>query len=117
MQENQDNRSVNNDEIEIDLAELFGELKKNWKLIVSTTVAFATAAAVYSFCIAKPVYQYNAMIRIPANIVNQEYAINTCLALLKADGIASVKNKGRTSLLNLSFDAYSPAEAKAAADG
>ena len=90
MQETQDNRNTHlatNDEIEIDLAELFGELKKNWKLIVSTTVAFATAAAVYSFCISKPVYQYNAMIRIPANIGNHGYTINTCLELLKNDGV------------------------------
>ena len=56
MQENQDNRPVNNDEIEIDLVELFAELKKNWKLIAGTTVAFAAAATIYSFCIAKPVY-------------------------------------------------------------
>ena len=55
MQENQDNRLVNNDEIEIDLVEIFGELKRNWKLIASTTVAFTAAAAIYSFCIAKPV--------------------------------------------------------------
>ena len=58
MQENQDNRNTHlatNDEIEIDLVELFGELKRNWKLIASTTVSFAAAAAIYSFCIAKPV--------------------------------------------------------------
>ena len=116
MQENQDNRSVNNDEIEIDLVELFGELKKNWKLIVGTTVAFTAAAAIYSFCIAKPVYQYNAMIRIPANIINHEFTVNTCLELLKNDGVASVKNARRTSLLSLSFDAYSPADAKAVAE-
>ena len=116
MQENQDNRSVNNDEIEIDLVELFGELKKNWKLIVGTTVAFAAAAAIYSFCIAKPVYQYNAMIRIPANIINHEFTVNTCLELLTNDGVASVKNARRTSLISLSFDAYSPADAKAVAE-
>ena len=45
-----DIQNHNNDEIEIDLVELFGELKKNWKLIAGTTVAFAAAAAVYSFC-------------------------------------------------------------------
>ena len=112
----QDNRPVNNDEVEIDLVELFGELKKNWKLIAGTTVAFAAAAAIYSFCIAKPVYQYNAMIRIPANIINHEFTVNTCLELLKNDGVASVKNARRTSLLSLSFDAYSPADAKAVAE-
>ena len=116
MQENQDNRLVNNDEIEIDLVELFGELKKNWKLIAGTTVAFAAAAAIYSLCIAKPIYRYNAVIRIPANIINHEFTVNTCLELLKNDGVASVKNARRTSLLSLSFDAYSPADAKAVAE-
>ena len=111
-----DIQNHNNDEIEIDLVELFGELKKNWKLIAGTTVAFAAAAAIYSFCIAKPVYQYNAMIRIPANIINHEFTVNTCLELLKNDGVASVKNARRTSLLSLSFDAYSPADAKAVAE-
>ena len=119
MQDNQYNRNTHlatNDEIEIDLAELFGELKKNWKLIVSTTVAFATAAAVYSLCIAKPVYQYNAMIRIPANIGNHGYTINTCLELLKNDGVASVTNLRSTSLLKLTFSSNTPQDAKKAAD-
>lgn len=116
MQENQDNRLVNNDEIEVDLVEIFGELKKNWKLIVGTTVAFAAASAIYSFCIAKPVYRYNAVIRIPANIINHEFTVNTCLELLKNDGVSSVKNARKTSLLSLSFDAYSPADAKAVAE-
>ena len=111
-----DIQNHNNDEIEIDLVELFGELKKNWKLIAGTTVAFAAAAAIYSFCIAKPVYQYNAMIRIPANIINHEFTVNTCLELLKNDGVASVKNARRTSLISLSFDAYSSADAKAVAE-
>lgn len=111
-----DIQNHNNDEIEIDLVELFGELKKNWKLIAGTTVAFAAAAAIYSFCIAKPVYQYNAMIRIPANIVNHSFAINTCTELLKTDGVASVTNPRNTSLLKLSFSANSPQDAKKAAD-
>ena len=112
----QDNRLVNNDEIEIDLVELFGELKKNIKFIGGVTILFATVVAVYSFYIAKPVYRYNAMIRIPANIINHEFTVNTCLELLKNDGVASVKNARRTSLLSLSFDAYSPADAKAVAE-
>lgn len=116
MQENQDNRPVNNDEIEIDLVELFAELKKNWKLIVGTTVAFAAAAAIYSFCIAKPVYQYNAMIRIPANIINHGYAVNTSLEILKNDGVSNVTNIRNTSLLKLSFSGFSPEEAKILAD-
>ena len=116
MQENQDNRSVNNDEIEIDLVEVFGELKKNIKFIGGVTLLFIIVASIYSFCIAKPVYRYNAVIRIPANIINHEFTVNTCLELLKNDGVASVKNARRTSLLSLSFDAYSPADAKAVAE-
>lgn len=116
MQENQDNRLVNNDEIEIDLVELFGELKKNIKFIGGVTLLFIIVSSIYSFCIAKPVYRYNAVIRIPANIINHEFTVNTCLELLKNDGVASVKNARRTSLLSLSFDAYSPADAKAVAE-
>ena len=116
MQENQDNRLVNNDEIEIDLVELFGELKKNIKFIGRVTLLFIIVASLYSFCIAKPVYRYNAVIRIPANIINHEFTVNTCLELLKNDGVASVKNSRKTSLLSLSFDAYSPADAKAVAE-
>lgn len=58
----------NNDEIEIDLRELWQELKKNFSLIAGVTVTFVVAAAVYSFMIAKPVYEYNAMIRIPNGV-------------------------------------------------
>ena len=116
MQENQDNRPVNNDEIEIDLVELFAELKKNWKFIIGTTVAFAAAAAIYSFCIVKPVYQYNAMIRIPANIINHGYAVNTSFEILKNDGVANVTNIRGTSLLKLSFTGFSSEEAKSLAE-
>lgn len=112
----QENRPVNKDEIEVDLVELFTELKKNWKLITGTIVTFATVAAIYSFCIAKPVYQYNAMIRIPANIINHGYAINTCMELLRNDGVASLTNPRSTSLLKLTFSANSPQDAKKAAD-
>lgn len=112
----QENRPVNKDEIEVDLVELFTELKKNWKLITGTTVTFATVAAIYSFCIAKPVYQYNAMIRIPANIINHGYVINTCMELLRNDGVASLTNPRSTSLLKLTFSANSPQDAKKAAD-
>ena len=64
----QENRPVENDEIEIDLVELYGELKKNAKLIVGTTMAFIVAAAIYCFMIAKPVYEYTALISFPCNI-------------------------------------------------
>lgn len=112
----QENRPVNKDEIEVDLVELFTELKKNWKLITGTTVTFATVAAIYSFCIAKPVYQYNAMIRIPTNIVNHSYTVNTSLEILKTDSIANVINLRSTSILKLSFTGFSPEEAKNLAD-
>ena len=64
----QENRPVDNDEIEIDLVELFGELKRNVKLIVGTTLAFIVAAAIYCFMIAKPVYEYTALISVPSNV-------------------------------------------------
>ena len=64
----QENRPVDNDEIEIDLVELFGELKKNVKLIAGTTLAFIVAAAIYCFMIAKPVYEYTALISVPSNV-------------------------------------------------
>lgn len=64
----QENRPVDNDEIEIDLVELFGELKRNVKLIAGTTLAFIVAAAIYCFMIAKPVYEYTALISFPSNV-------------------------------------------------
>lgn len=112
----QDNRPMNNDEIEIDLVELFAELKKKCRLIAGTTVAFAAAAAIYSFCIAKPVYQYDVLIRIPAIGKNHMYVINTCIEILKNDVVATVSNPRGTSLLKLSFSANSPNMAKQNAD-
>lgn len=112
----QDNRPMNNDEIEIDLVELFVELKKKWRLIAGTTLAFAAAAAFYSFCIAKPVYQYNALIRIPTVGLNHGYVINTCLELLKNDSAASVTDIRNTSLIKLSFNATTSDEAKKMAE-
>ena len=98
-----DIQNHNNAEIEIDLVELFGELKKNIKFIGGVTLLFIIVASLYSFCIAKPVYRYNAVIRIPANIINHEFTVNTCLELLKNDCVASVKNARRTSLISLSL--------------
>lgn len=112
----QDNRPINNDEVEIDLVELFGELKKNIKFIGGVTLLFIIVASIYSFFIAKPVYQYNAMIRIPANIINHGYAVNTSLEILKNDGVSNVTNIRNTSLLKLSFSGFSPEEAKILAD-
>lgn len=79
----QENRPVDNDEIEIDLAELFGELKRNVKLIAGTTLAFIVAAAIYCFMIAKPVYEYTALISFPSNVGGSQ--INGFMETIKDD--------------------------------
>ena len=61
----QDNKQKQNEEIEIDLCELWDELKKNFRFIGGVTIAFVLVAAIYSFMIAKPVYEYVAFIRLP----------------------------------------------------
>ena len=115
----QENRPVSNDEIEIDLVELFGELKKNLKMIAGVTVAFAAAAAIYSFAIAKPVYQYNAMIRIPAHVRGTQ--LNTCVEIIK-NSIGTEKSLSRVSLvrntfmINLTYSGASPDVIKEDAD-
>lgn len=79
----QENRPVENDEIEIDLVELYGELKKNANLIIGTTVAFIVAAAIYCFMIAKPVYEYTALISFPSNVGGGQ--INGFMETIKDD--------------------------------
>ena len=79
----QENRPVDNDEIEIDLVELFGELKRNVKLIAGTTLAFIVAAAIYCFMIAKPVYEYTALISVPSNVGGSQ--INGFMETIKDD--------------------------------
>ena len=79
----QENRPVDNDEIEIDLVELFGELKRNVKLIAGTTLAFIVAAAIYCFMIAKPVYEYSALISFPSNVGGSQ--INGFMETIKDD--------------------------------
>ena len=79
----QENRPVDNDEIEIDLVELFGELKRNVKLIAGTTLAFIVAAAIYWFMIAKPVYEYTALISFPSNVGGSQ--INGFMETIKDD--------------------------------
>lgn len=79
----QENRPVDNDEIEIDLVELFGELKRNVKLIAGTTLAFIVAAAIYCFMIAKPVYEYTALIIFPSNVGGSQ--INGFMETIKDD--------------------------------
>ena len=79
----QENRPVDNDEIEIDLVELFGELKRNVKLIAGTTLGFIVAAAIYCFMIAKPVYEYTALISFPSNVGGSQ--INGFMETIKDD--------------------------------
>lgn len=79
----QENRPIDNDEIEIDLVELFGELKRNVKLIAGTTLAFIVAAAIYCFMIAKPVYEYTALISFPSNVGGSQ--INGFMETIKDD--------------------------------
>ena len=79
----QENRPVDNDEIEIDLVELFGELKRNVKLIAGTTLAFIVAADIYCFMIAKPVYEYTALISFPSNVGGSQ--INGFMETIKDD--------------------------------
>ena len=71
-----------NDEIEIDLRELWQELKKNFKLIAGVTTAFVVAAAVYSFVMLKPSYQCTSLVRIPNNVSATQ--LNTCIEILKS---------------------------------
>ena len=89
----QENRPVDNDEIEIDLVELFGELKRNVKLIVGTTLAFIVAAAIYCFMIAKPVYEYTALISFPSNFGGSQ--MNVFMETIKDDSkpAAQLKDK------------------------
>lgn len=80
-----DNKQIqnNNDEIEIDLRELWQELKKNFKLIASVTSVFVIAAAVYSFVMLKPIYQCTSLVRIPTNVGGTQ--LNTCVEILKSE--------------------------------
>ena len=72
-----------NDEIEIDLRELWQELKKNFLLIAGVTATFVVAAAVYSFMVLKPSYQCTSLVRIPNNVGGTQ--LNTCIEILKSE--------------------------------
>lgn len=82
MMENNSN-DRNNNEIEIDLVELYGELKKNIKFIFGVTAACIAAAAIYSFAIAKPVYGYTTIIQMPAVVSSLQ--INGFVEVIKDD--------------------------------
>ena len=110
---NNNNQMQNhNDEIEIDLRELWQELKKNIVLIAGVTTAFVVAAAVYSFVIVKPVYEYNAMIRVPAVYEQSRILVNTCVEVLKNDGVADVKAVRDSNIIKVSFYSGSQLDAK-----
>ena len=74
-----------NDEIEIDLRELWQELKKNFLLIAGVTATFVVAAAVYSFMVLKPSYQCTSLVRIPNNVGGTQ--LNTCIEILKSESL------------------------------
>ena len=48
-----------NDKDEVDLRELYAELKKNLRLISMVTIVFILSAIVYNFIILKPIYRHN----------------------------------------------------------
>ena len=90
---------VEDKDIEIDLVDLWKVIKKNAKVIVGVTVGFAAAAAIYSYTMVKPVYSYEAMIRIPNHVSDKQ--INTCLEILKVQCIAGNAMVKGTSLLKV----------------
>lgn len=79
----QNNKFKQNEDIEIDLRELWQELKKNFRLIAGVTTAFVVAAAVYSFVMLKPSYQCTSLVRIPNNVGGTQ--LNTCIEILKSE--------------------------------
>lgn len=120
---NENNQMQNhNDEIEIDLRELWQEIKKNFSLIAGVTVTFVVAATVYSFVIAKPVYEYNAMIRIPNGVSGAQ--INDFVEIFKDDikpahelkdpnnKLVTVALLKGTSVIKLTFEGESQAKAR-----
>lgn len=116
---NNEQEKLNNGDIEIDLREVYQELKKNVKLIAGVTCAFAAAAAVYSFAIAKPVYQYDRLIKLPIN--QGSWQVNTCVELLKNDtgknnSLASVTLLKDSYILKLTFSGGDATVVKETAD-
>ena len=53
-------------ELEIDLIELFREIKRQWPLIIIVTLLFTVVAYVYKFVYLPPVYTYTRMVKCPA---------------------------------------------------
>ena len=57
-------REIDNDEIEIDLGELFAVLMKRWWLILLTTVLCGALALLGTLTLMKPKYESSAMLYI-----------------------------------------------------
>lgn len=96
-------------DIEIDLLDLWNALKKNAKVITGVTACFGAAAAIYSYSVLKPVYSYEVMIRIPSHVSDKQ--INTCLEVLRVQGVNSVSTVKGTSLLKVSATEATPQDA------
>lgn len=109
MEENKVLRRCNDDEIEIDLVELWHELIGNAGLIGGITAAFVAAAAAYSFMVLKPVYGYSALLRVPNYNVTLQ---NTCVEMLKGDigqcGLSGVGLTKGSAVIRLSFSGTNP---------
>ena len=108
-----ENKNQDSEVVEVDLRDIWQELVKAKKLIIGATVGLAAVAAIYSFAIAKPVYQYETVIELPADANGTQ--INTSVELLKGDGI-NASNVKNTALLKLTFEGGDPAALKAEAD-
>lgn len=95
---------------EVDLRELYAELKKNVRLISLITLLFILSAIIYNFIILKPIYQYSMFLRLPDNVIVSQ--INTYVEILKNDikpgGILiDVRRLQESSLLVCTFEAGS----------
>lgn len=108
-----ENKNQDSEVVEVDLRDIWQELVKAKKLIIGATVGLAAVVAIYSFAIAKPMYQYETVIELPADANGTQ--INTSVELLKGDGI-NASNVKNTALLKLTFEGGDPAALKAEAD-
>lgn len=106
----------NNEEVEIDLIEIWHELVNKKMLIAKVIGAFVVAAAAYSFLIAKPVYQTTALISVP-NTVNGTQ-LNSFAAILKSNDpgngvrVASAFVVKNSYVLQLTLEGNDPAKLK-----
>ena len=81
MEKNNSSRS--DDVFEIDLNEYYYKLKANYKFIVKCTFCTMILAIIYIFIIAKPIYEYTAMIRLPKDVnLNQ---VNGFVSIIRDD--------------------------------